>query len=135
MGTRSLTVVVDSGWDKSKEICVLYRQFDGYPSAHGAELKSFLDGFEICNGIGARKPKLANGAGCLAAQLIKHFKDDVGGFYLHAAGERDCGEEYVYIVTVGKPGEEIQLEVIGYDKTIFKGAVSAFNPKMEEEAA
>jgi hypothetical protein len=78
MGTRSLTYVYS---DKTPVVC-MYRQFDGYPSGHGAELSEFLNGFEIVNGFAAVKPKLANSMGCLAAQMIAHFKVGVGGFYL-----------------------------------------------------
>lgn len=130
MGTRSLTVIVDG--NSNTEICVLYRQFDGYPSGHGAELKAFLDGFTIVNGIGERKPKLANGAGCLAAQIIAHFKADVGGFYLHPAGTRDCWEDYTYTVTA-KVGEPLHLKVEG-GSTIYDGPLSGFDPQMEEAA-
>lgn len=72
MGTRSLTRIIDSNGD-----CIInmYRQFDGYPSGHGRDLFDFLDGFNIVNGYnGQEGPKAANGAGCLAAQLVTHFK-------------------------------------------------------------
>ena len=39
MGTRSLTFVYN---DNKKPIINLYRQYDGYPSGHGAELAEFL---------------------------------------------------------------------------------------------
>ena len=52
MGTRSLTVVRDT--EGAKDICVLYRQMDGYPTGHGAELKEFLVPFTVVNGIGRR---------------------------------------------------------------------------------
>ncbi len=51
MGTRALTFV----YDGDKPIVNLYRQYDGYPTGHGAELAQFLDGFKIVNGIGAEK--------------------------------------------------------------------------------
>jgi hypothetical protein len=142
MGTRSLTVVVDDCWDKKQELVVMYRQFDGYPSVHGRELKDFLNGTEgeagfdgpirIVNGLSSDKGRIANGAGCLAAQLFAHFKSDPGGIYLHAAGTRDCGEEYVYTVTA-KTDEPIHLKVVGYDKTIYDGPVAEFNPNQGEE--
>lgn len=94
MGARSLTVVLNSN---DREICVLYRQYDGYPTGHGAELQEFLSGFQIVNGLGSeREEKIANGMDCLAAQVIAHFKKEAGGFYLYPAGTRDCGEEYIY---------------------------------------
>lgn len=98
MGTRSLTVLND---EQGKEICVLYRQMDGYPSGHGQELAEFLQGFRVTNGYtlaDQKASKVANGANCLAAQIIAHFKDGIGGFYLYPAGSRDHGEEYIYTV-------------------------------------
>jgi len=95
MGTRCLTVIRD----RSEEIAVLYRQYDGYPEGHGAELKEFLDGFKIVNGIPmAYEGKIADGAQCLAAQIVAHFKTVVGNFYLYPAGMRGLGEEYIYTV-------------------------------------
>jgi len=94
MGTRCLTFVYDGG----TPVINMYRQFDGYPSGHGAELAEFLSGFEIVNGYGEVKPKLANGMGCLAAQLIAHFKQSVGGFYIHPVTDTDCWQEYEYHV-------------------------------------
>lgn len=103
MGTRSLTIILD---EERTEICVLYRQYDGYPTGHGAELKNFLSEFKIVNGYGSNDlSKTANGMGCLAAQIIGHFKSGIGGFYLYPAESRDCGEEYIY--TVYKKGENL----------------------------
>src|SRR5258708_5952489 len=103
MGTRSLTVILD---EENKEICVLYRQYDGYLNGHGAELKEFLDGFSVVNGFGSGDPpKSANGMGCLAAQIIGHFKSGIGGFYLYPAATRDCGEQYIYTVYLKKIGK------------------------------
>jgi len=94
MGTRSLTYV----YSEDTPLINMYRQYDGYPTGHGAELAEFLSGFEIVNGYGEVKPKLANGMGCLAAQLIANFKKSVGGFYIYAVTDTDCGQEYEYHV-------------------------------------
>ena len=98
MGTRSLTVFKDNG----EEICVMYRQFDGYVEGGlGDELVEFLKGKEIVNGYGSQedteKPNF-NGMGCLAAQVIANLKNGIGNIYLHPAGTRDCGEEYIYTI-------------------------------------
>ena len=88
MGTRSLTFV----YDGEKPIVNMYRQFDGYPSGHGLELAEFLTSFdEVVNGlpVGDNR-RLANGMGCLAAQLVAKFKVGCGGIYLHAVDETDC---------------------------------------------
>ena len=137
MGTRSLTIMFDNPWsDKEpEEIAVLYRQFDGYPSGHGADLKDFLSGFIVVNGYNSTKGKIANGGSCLSAQLVANFKDGVGQFYLHSAGTRDIGEEYRYSVFPIK-GENIKIEVeSGYGenwKTIYAGSLQSFDPEMEE---
>ena len=106
MGTRSLTVMNDS---EGNEIAVLYRQYDGYPEGHGADLKELLAPFTVVNGIGQETKHIANGAECLAAQIVAHFKTEAGNFYLYSAGTRDCGEEYVY--TVQPNGKNINLKV------------------------
>lgn len=98
MGTRCLTVFQE---EDGTEIAVLYRQMDGYPDGHGKELADFLAGHRIVNGIsgGANKDNAFNTIHCLAARVVAHFKDDIGGFYLYPAGTRDVGEEYIYTVT------------------------------------
>lgn len=104
MGTRCLTIIIDGV--KKEEICVLYRQHDGYPDGHGAELRAFLQSIKIIDGF-SNERSAANGAHCLAAQIVAHFKTGIGEFYLYPAGARDMGEEYVYTVTatVGLPVE------------------------------
>ena len=110
MGTRSLTRVFEKWEDtKGKEqrqpIVCMYRQYDGYPSGHGQDLAQFLEPFTIVNGIGLDdKRKIANGMGCLAAQLIAHFKDCPGNIYLYATDTKDCWQEYEYEIekTKGK---------------------------------
>lgn len=110
MGTRCLTFV----YEGDKPILNLYRQFDGYPEGHGADLASFLAPIQIINGIGsdARWGTHANGMGCLAAQMIAHFKDSVGGFYIHAVTSTDCWQDYEYHVYEDKVIVKNPTEVI-----------------------
>lgn len=127
MGTRSLTVIRN---DRKKEICVLYRQYDGYLEGHGKDLAEFLNGFTVVNGFNDKTPeRAANGNECLAGQIIAHFKEGIGHFYLYPAYQRNCDEEYIYYVDY-KQGAEITITAceITYDKfdvqketTIFKG--------------
>ena len=119
MGTRSLTFV----YDGEKPIVNMYRQFDGYPSGHGAELAEFLNSFDaIVNGISVGdNRKIANGMGCLAAQLIAHFKIDAGGFYMYPVTPKDCGQEYEYHVYENKVVVKNPTEVI------FSGTWREFN--------
>lgn len=117
MGTRSLTFVYTDHYEGETPVPIvnMYRQFDGYPSGHGAELAEFLNSFNaIVNGIPFdEKRKVANGMGCLAAQMIAHFKDGVGGFYIYPVTTNDCGQEYEYhiysdrITVFGWKGEHL----------------------------
>ena len=117
MGTRSLTFV----YDGEEPIINMYRQYDGYPTGHGAELAEFLAPFTLVNGLGVNETrKVANGMGCLAAQLVHNFKGSVGGeestsmkgrspnlaggFYLYPTSAVDCGQDYEYHI-YNKDGE------------------------------
>ena len=97
MGTRSLTFVYD-GDLKESAIINLYRQYDGYPQGHGAELARFLDRGRLINGLTGKDANLFNGMGCLAAQMVAHFKQEPGGFYIHPVTDLDCGQDYEYHV-------------------------------------
>ena len=107
MGTRSLTVFYDD--HDGGEICVVYRQLDGYPEGHGKDLLGILEDMEIVNGFSPvmRAGSHANGMRCLTAQVIQRLKGEsgIGGIYVHPAKTRGCGEEYVYHVRNdnGKP--------------------------------
>jgi hypothetical protein len=135
MGTRSLTVFVDATPKGNREIVVMYRQMDGYPSGHGIELASFLSPFVIVNGFAYNDQRtIANGMGCLAAQTIAQFKleSGVGSIYLHPASTRDVGEEYIYYVIGNEDFLVIDVyetdwvadpyRVIQQDGPIFSGA-------------
>jgi len=131
MGTRSLTVITyhDTEEDKFKDIVVMYRQMDGYPEGLGSELKSFLEGFKIVNGFNTESGKAANGMECLAAQLIAHFKDGIGSVYLHPAGTRDCGAEWIYTIYPMADSVGIGVHDVYKNETIYHGSVTDFDPK------
>lgn len=127
MGTRSLTFVHDG--DNAKPLTCMYRQYDGYPSGHGLELQQFLAPFKMVNGIGPTTDdmRIANGAGCLAAQMIAHFKDGPGGIYVYAPTSKDCWQEYEYHVHAGEGGIKVKCFSVGRRKELlFEGDVGAF---------
>lgn len=101
MGTRSLTYFFDHDYPDRAVAC-MYRQMDGYPSGHGQELAKFLDGIIVVNGFGTGDAAgtHANGIGCLAAQVVAHFKNDqgIGGIYLEPSDSADGWTDYVYRV-------------------------------------
>jgi len=126
--------------EEGEEIVVMYRQFDGYPTGHGQDLANFLARFKIVNGMSLKETpgRCANGAACLAAQVVEHFKTDsgVGGIYLHTAGTRDCGEEYLYEVQP-KVGENVKLTAYrGYNNLtqFYHGFAQDFDGKKLEAA-
>ena len=125
MGTRSLTYVYDND---NEPICCMYRQFDGYPTGHGAELAHFLLPFKIVNGISgdAGMGKVANGMGCLAAQLVANFKTEVGNIYLYAPKlDIDAMQEYEYHIT----DSSVKVLLNGYEEpneVIFEGSYEEF---------
>jgi len=101
MGTRALTFVYDSYKAKNgrivrRPIINLYRQYDGYPEGHGAEIYEFIKEFTIVNGLTNSTNKIANGMGCFAGQLVAHFKDGPGQFYLEPVTAKECGQDYEY---------------------------------------
>jgi len=107
----------------------MYRQMDGYPSGHGKDLFDFLDGFKIVNGLSGDTEKIANGASCLAAQMVAHFKDGPGSIYLVAGEPGDHGQDYEYIIQTNHfeaPIGVIEVTVLSYDGQLFKGSVENF---------
>jgi hypothetical protein len=138
MGTRSTTSFV-SEWGDNEELCVMYRQYDGYPTGHGRDLLDILKDAVLVNGIpGGDTRKLFNGMGCLAASVIAKLKDGPGGFYMSGRGDR---EGYHYTIYAGNKipskkgfGEDrqINIKVEGYSGTLYDGPVDKFNPEEAE---
>ena len=153
MGTRSLTHVIatykDSNNKKSKTtLLTMYRQFDGYLSGMGADLVEFLKGSRVVNGLGMddiNSKRVFNGAGCLAAQLVAHFKQGAGGFYIEPPNAKNCGEEYTYDIEVDYDTSEVTLRCyeIGYmnkkneyvnkKRILFEGKAEAFLEAVKEK--
>jgi len=127
MGTRSLTKVIETYKDKKgkrtkEKIMCMYRQYDGYLKGHGEELANFLSEFTITNGIVVNEGrKTANGMGCLSAQLVSHFKTDVGNIYLYSPDTEDVWEDYTYLIE-GNSSDQLKVKVLDYEKKkLFEG--------------
>ena len=100
MGTRSVTKLYNEG----KLLLALYKQYDGYTDSWGKELKDFLKSGEFVNGFSRTDKKQFNGMGCFALQLVKEFKEGVGGLY---ATTKDDSQEYNY--KIEKVGDIITI--------------------------
>ena len=140
MGTRSLTYVYDSfkndnGQKQNVPIVCLYRQYDGYPEGHGAELAQFLVNGNIVNGLGSdENESVWNGMGCLAASMVAHFKKHPGNFYLHAPIlNRDDWQEFEYhvfddkVIVYSVGSNQIKdIDLKFQDHLLFEGDYRAF---------
>lgn len=117
MGTRSLLTVNESDqWDPPKYLYLAYRQFDGYPTGRGQDVKRLLEGHQICNGFnGEKENEWHNGVQCMAAWLLMKEKEDhlLGGIYLYPPGETYdslfYSEEFLKATGKETPRRKIQV--------------------------
>ena len=144
MGTRSTYRIIEEYSTgkkvkkvKQNEICLIYRQYDGYPTGHPLETAEWLAGGQVVNGLRLGEEKLVfNGAGCLAAQLIAKFKDGPGNTYIHNLKSRgESWEDYLYDIIVK---EDRTIEYVCYDNVddkpeLFRGTPSDFIKKYQKE--
>ena len=138
MGTRALVRFHD---DEGVELATVYRQFDGYPSGLGADLKAILADRVLVNGFNDASRQL-NGMQCLAAFVVSGLKDGCGGVYLYRVGSADCGEEYEYVLKRGaetvaglKKGWQIDVEVYSCyrdKRRLYQGPIADFDPERAE---
>lgn len=129
MGTRSLIHIKDG----KKTIVTIYRQFDGYPTGMGNDIKNILNKgkVDILNGFSnsCKAPKQFNGIGCLAPFLIGELKErKIGNVYIFAPNAKDVGEEYVYTLSV-TPSGQLKMKVLNTwnNKIIFFDLLSKFD--------
>lgn len=102
MSTNATVTIFDEFNDEP--ICTIYKHWDGYyAGGFGEDVRKFVSEFNVVNGIGAQEGKIANGMGCLAAQIIAHFKVSVGDVYMVPVGQR---EQYNYEIHYREAEEE-----------------------------
>ena len=146
MGTSSLTFVYEKYGQIQKPVVNMYRQYDGYPTGHGAELAEFLSSGRMVNGLAQTKTVkeiVFNGMGCLAAQMITNFKQTPGGFYIHPVDVRECGQDYEYHVSEKKDGLYVEVYYCGCNmfgvssgeesQLIFQGYLKEFTEFCKEK--
>jgi hypothetical protein len=126
MATRAVVRVLD---DDKKVIVNIYKHWNGYPSGLGAKMADFLTGFTVVQGLGADPAgKVANGMGCLAAQLVAYLKTAPGDVYLiPATPEGARGEDYVYTVGRAETGKlHLTVREPGKRKPMSEGTPETF---------
>lgn len=130
MGTRSTYRIIELTTSKegkidNSEICLIYFQFDGYPSGHPSKVAKWLSEGKVVNGISMEDEGLIfNGAGCLSAQMIAEFKDGPGGVYLLPLQSRTHNfEDYLYDIIV----KDYQtIEFVCYETRFEKEPIEIF---------
>jgi hypothetical protein len=141
MGTRALTRIYD---ERDNLIVSIYRQSDGHPDGHGAELKKVISSLRLVNGLGDEK-NVANGMGDLAAQIVCGLKMvggniEPGEIYLCPSDEDTSWAEFVYDVRQNKPGyserDDPRHVVVKVTRrflnwVLYEGPVSDFDPNMK----
>lgn len=125
MGTRSTTMIIEKDGEKETPLCKLYIQYDGYESGVGLSIAKFSKDMKILNGFNSQKAgEAANGAGCYAAQLISHLKENrIGNVYVT---NLEDSQEYNYEIIV-EAGEPITMRVDNDDN--FNGTAAEFVEK------
>ena len=142
MSTRALVNIVQrqEGRSFSKTLkpsaihTQVYNHYDGHPERLGVTLASYLKSYDIRNGIpndytGLQSP-MANGIGCLAAQLVSYLKEEPGNVYLQPAVNPNW-EDYVYYVWV-KEGSRIMISIFdSNNECIYVGDCESLIEKYE----
>ena len=129
MGTRALTFV----YDGSTPIVNMYRQYDGYPTGHGAELAEFLTRGKLVSGLTGQDEVSFNGMGCLAAAMVANFKETPGGFYIYSVEDTECGQDYEYHVY--QVEDEIRVRITNRGCNMFGLTMSDTNENIFDGTA
>ena len=107
----------------------IYHHYDGYPEGLGCKLAEFLCDFRVLNGLPINyfeDVKVANGMGCLSAQLVAGLKEEPGHVYIDYPGQDRFDIEYIYYIW-GAEDKDIWISIftgphnVKDDKCIFVG--------------
>lgn len=126
MGTRSITRFAKDS--TSAPFAAFYCQFDGYLDGHGEKLRTAFGHFNIVNGMQRGQRDIANGMGCLAAQVVAVLKKEPGNVYMVEADGGD--EEFNYRLYASDTDEngigvgQVMVKAEAYGKTLYEGLLS-----------
>ena len=102
----------------------IYHHYDGYPKHLGCNLAEFLCDFRVVNGLPTNyfeNIKVANGMGCLTAQLIAALKEESGNVYVDYPDTDRDDVEFTYYIW-GCVGKDIWMSIFDlHDNCIFVG--------------
>jgi len=134
MGTRSTTNILD---ENGNRLLCIYQQFDGYiEGGVGEKLIRLLEDRVVVNGytMEDKERRNFNGMSCLAAEVVAHFKDGIGGAYIQALDEGYVGSYDYTISCVGdgkdsKP-QRLKIKMQSYGEVVYDGLVDDFDLKL-----
>lgn len=110
MGTRWIVHIVDVGEteeDQKTLLTTLYGQWDGYFDDAGMELYDIISPIKLRDGLPYNATNVANGMGCLAAQIISQLKKPPGSIYI-LEPDIENFEEFTY--TIYNKSNEIYMK-------------------------
>ena len=134
MGTRSTTTILD---EKGNRLLCIYQQFDGYiEGGVGEKLIRLLEDRVVVNGytMEDKERRNFNGMSCLAAEVVAHFKDGIGGAYIQSLDEGYVGSYDYTISCIGdgkdsKP-QRLKIKMQSYGDVVYDGLVDDFDLKL-----
>jgi len=134
MGTRSTTHILD---ENGNRLLCIYQQFDGYiEGGVGEKLIRLLEDRVVVNGytMDDKERRNFNGMSCLAADVVAHFKDGIGGAYIQALDEDYVGSYDYTISCIGdgkdsKP-QRLKIKMQSYGEVIYDGLIDDFDLKL-----
>ena len=91
----------------------IYHHYDGYPEGLGCRLAEFLCDYRVVNGLPLNyfeNIKIANGMGCLTAQLIAALKEEPGNVYVDYPYQDRIDIDYTYYIW-GAEGKDIWISI------------------------
>lgn len=127
MGTRSVTHFYQMEELGAELVCSFYRQYDGYVSGHGEDLKTFFKGKSITNGYsGQQEPfmnkTIFNRSGSLAIKLMNFIQDESGCEVIPTDENADYGQDYTYRI-YPKPDGTVHVKVVSYGDIVYEGLI------------
>lgn len=107
--------------------CVLYKHWDGYINMFGINLLKYLSNINIFNNTNNfnnvnKNINVANGVGCLFAQIIAHYKITPGDFYITAPVDDDY-MDFKYYIDVDEYNKEIGIKIKIANKVVYNGNI------------
>lgn len=137
MGTRSTTNILD---ENGNRLLCIYQQFDGYiEGGVGEKLIRLLEDRVVVNGytMDDKERQNFNGMSCLAAEVVAHFKDGIGGTYIQALDEDYVGSYDYTISCVGEgkdsehhPPLQLKIKMQSYGEVVYDGLIDNFDLKL-----